>query len=157
MFPSSWEWFGALLSVDCCLSACLPVRPSAVRPVFCLSNTRMVHRRGRFPRLPLSDSLERSNLHDTNKCFSFYRFIFDYVDKIDVVLCMFSKFLFYTAKQSLPIGSSDTHNWFIVNGLSSCGIILLQEQNLKRKVSKNKAINKIWCMILQLFQKILVL
>lgn len=51
MFSSSWEPLGALLSVDCCLSVCLPVRPSAVRPVVCLSNTRMVLRRGHSPRL----------------------------------------------------------------------------------------------------------
>lgn len=74
------------------LSICLPCLsvPPPVRPVACLSNIRMVLRRGRFLRSLHSDSLERSSLHDTDALCFLYRVSSLTVFNIDVLFtCVF--------------------------------------------------------------------
>lgn len=95
--------------MDCCLSVCLPVRPSAcsssrlsVRPILAWFLGVIVF----FVRY--TDSLERSSLHDTDALFVFflYRvFIFDHVFGTDALFTcvLIYEFFVHTAKQSLTI------------------------------------------------------
>lgn len=109
IFSSSWESLGALLSVDCCLSVCLPVRPSA-----CSSSRLSVQYThgssawsfSSFTTLWFTWKVFFAR-HECVVFFSLQGFIFNYVFSISVLFTciLIYELCVHTAKQFLTINT----------------------------------------------------